>query len=241
MTEERPKRKRGQEEEGQPMGILLRPIKFIFRNIAWVLVFLLGAGMVILVTNNPISQGISQIFNPTYDVTGTVVLERIQALSQLTTTRYNYSSIITSERELPPILAGLYGDSLVLVAVGHVVAGVDLSQLDAEDVRVNGNVIDVVLPPPTLFDCFLNESQSYIVERSTGLFAAPAPELDAGARRFAVQQFRNSALNEGILEAAQQQAEQVIVELFQLSLPEATVNITPTAPDPEAPFPTSCQ
>ncbi len=215
--------------------------RFIKRFATIIIISVLVLIILILLVPNPISQTISQIINPTYDVTGTVVLERIQALSQLTTTRYNYSSIITSERELPPILAGLYGDSLVLVAVGHVVAGVDLSQLDAEDVRVSGNVIDVTLPPPTLFDCFLNESQSYIVERSTGLFAAPAPELDASARRFAVQQFRNSALNEGILEAAQQQAEQVIIELFQLSLPEATVNITPTAPDPQAPFPPSCQ
>src|SRR4051812_38354366 len=53
-------------------------------------------------------------------VQGTTVLEKVQNLSQLTTTRFNYSSIVTSQRDLPSILAGLYGDKLVMVAVGHV-------------------------------------------------------------------------------------------------------------------------
>src|SRR3990172_2140282 len=64
----------------------------------------------------------------------TVVLERIQKISSLVTTRYSYSSMVTSERDMPGILAALYGERLAMVAVGYVTAGVDLSTLTQEDV-----------------------------------------------------------------------------------------------------------
>ncbi|MBC7815073.1 MAG: hypothetical protein H7175_28205, partial [Burkholderiales bacterium] len=61
----------------------------------------------------------SAISNPvTITTHSTMVLDGIQDMEQLLTTRYTYSTIITSEREMPGILASFYGDRLSMVAVG---------------------------------------------------------------------------------------------------------------------------
>src|SRR5450432_1626343 len=119
-------------------------------------------------------------------VQATTVLDRIQALSELLTTRYNYSSLVTSQRDMPGILGGLYGDKLLMVAVGHVNAGIDMSKINISDITQAGDTMTITLPAAHLEDCFLDEQASYVVERDTGVFARPAPNLDTEARRFAV-------------------------------------------------------
>jgi len=175
----------------------------------------------------------------TINTQATVILDRVQSLSSLTTTRYNYSLIVTSEREMPPILATLYGESLSLVAVGHVNAGIDLSILEAKDIVVQGDRLVITLPPPTLQDCFLDEQQSYVVRRDTGLFANPSPALDNEARRFAVQQLRDAALEGGILAEAQTQAAEAVTQLVA-ALGVSQVQVNTTAPDANAPLPATC-
>ena len=156
----------------------------------------------------------------------TTVLERIQLVSELTTVRYTYSNIITSERDLPPLLEGLYRDKLVLVAVGYVTAGIDLSKLSADNVEFDGDTIRVTLPAPELFDCFFSEPDSYVASRETGFFAAPSPDLDLQARRFAIRHFRDAALEKGILTEAAGQAETTMASLLGAFYPTATVVVT---------------
>lgn len=169
----------------------------------------------------------------------TLILQQVQALSQLTTTRYNYSVIVTTARDMPPLIAALYGESLSLVAVGHVNAGIDLSRLSPQNVVEREGVITITLPPPALQDCFLNEAASYVVQHNTGIFASASPQLDTEARRYAVEQLRRMALEEGILEETQAQARSVIVRLVRMFSGKAVEVIT-TPPDPNAPLPESC-
>jgi hypothetical protein len=145
--------------------------------------------------------------------TAVTLLDRIQLMAQLTTTRYSYSNILTSERELPPILQGLYGDQLVMVAVGEVNAGIDLSVLTADRIQTVDNTLVIRLPPAQLQDCFFNEQESYVISRDTGFFASPAPNLDEQARRYALAQFRDRSIEDGILADAQAQAEDSVYEM----------------------------
>jgi hypothetical protein len=178
-----------------------------------------------------------------YQNQATIVLESVQQMSVLTTTRYNFSSLITTEREMPPLLSALYGERQVLVAVGHVTAGIDLSVMDSEDVTIANGVLTLHIPPPTLQDCFLNEGASYVMQRDTGVFSQSAPQLEGQARRFAVDQFRENALSEGILGNVQQQAATALTEFVQvLSIDGvSSVNVVTTEPDSLAPLPQSCQ
>ena len=210
----------------------------MLRVFAVIVVFALGVIVGLL-----LGGGLSQLINPTPTISSTIVLDRIQALSDLTTVRYNFNGVITSQVQMPGILATLYGQQLALMAVGHINAGMDLSQLTPADVTLVDNILTVKLPPPRLQDCFLNEQDSYVVARDTGIFANDAPNLDTEARRYAVQQFRNQAVEQGILNDAQAQAQQVITELAGALNPDGslTVAVVPSAPDPNAPLPETCQ
>src|SRR5260370_42349992 len=115
-----------------------------------------------------------------------MVLERIQALQELNTIRYVYSSYVSSQRDMPDILKGLYGDNLVMIAVGYVEAGIDLSKVTPADVAQQGDVITIKVPPSELLSCYLDENASQVVARDTGIFARPASNLAEEARRYAI-------------------------------------------------------
>lgn len=196
-------------------------------------------------TINGVFDDLRDIFNsePKIVITVNAVLDRVQTMSQLTTVRYNYSSMVTTEREMPELLQALYGDQQVMVAVGHVNAGIDLSQITTDSITIDGSTLILQLPPPQLQDCFLNEQQSYVISRDTGLFARPAPNMDVEARRYAVRQFRDMALEAGILDEVQIQSAVALQEFLSLVDPEniQQVQVIGAPQNLNAPLPESCQ
>lgn len=169
------------------------------------------------------------------------VLDRIQMLSRLTTTRYSYSNILTSEREMPDILRGLYGERLVMVAVGEVIAGIELNEITAEDITTVEDTLVVRIPPAQLQDCFFNEQASYVVSRDTGVFARPLPNLDASSRLYALSSFRDRSLEDGILADAQAQAELAVRELLMAAGQYSEVRVVSDPLPTEPTLPPTCQ
>lgn len=199
-------------------------------------------------TLSSIVSGVTSIFNPpppTLVFNMTTILEKIQDMSMLTTTRYNYSGIVTVQTDMPALLNSLYGRQLMMVAVGSVTAGIDLSKLTEADMANNDGVLTLNLPAPTLQDCFLNEQDTEIVERSGGPFsgATGRDNLDVESRRYAVRQFRDKALESGILNEVKLQSQialaQFIGALQVNSIRE--VRISFADPLPDALLPQSCQ
>lgn len=216
------------------MSILVTLVGFLARYMLPIAILLaLGAGYV--------GNTLLQALTAPREIKATVTLESIQALSELSTVRYNFSSIVTTERDMPGLLAGLYGERQAMVAVGHVRAGVDLGQMTEEDIIRGEDVLVITLPPPNLQDCFLNENQSYIVFRETGLFSRNAPDLDSSARSYAVQQFRAAALEANILDEVNHQTQLVIEEFIGLlELGETQVRVLVSEPDSDNPLPDTC-
>lgn len=171
------------------------------------------------------------------------VVERIQNLQELQTTRYNFSNIIESSVEMPPLLAGLYGENIVMIAVGHIEAGIDLSQLAQDDVLVADGIMTINLPSPEILSCFLDEQQTEVVERNRGIFAPADVQLNEAARRFALAQFLDLALEDGILADAEAQGMTTITQLVGLMLEdEASLEIVIrfAEPDLEQSLPDTC-
>jgi hypothetical protein len=200
-------------------------------------IILLLAGTI---TVNGVVGGIQGILNPPIVTTAQIVLERISGLSQLTSVKYNYSSLVTSQRDMPDVLQFLYGNKLVMVAVGHISAGIDLSQLTAQSVTQETGVLRVQLPPPALQECFLNEQLSYVISQDTGVFAQELPELSSEARRYALAQFRDNALNEGILNEANTQAQTVLTELLRATAGDVRVEVLTALPSATPTLPETC-
>lgn len=224
---------------------------------AWGVLGALGCLVVVLValgtllaigttTVGSVLDGIGVIFRPTERINiSALVLERVEGLSQLTTARYNVIGLTDIERDFPPPLNLIYGESAQLQIVGHVTAGVDLSQLDEEDISVVDGVLRIQLPPPQLQDCFLNEQETVVLDRDQAplAFATGQEDLIARARRFAVERIRDIALEDGILNSANEQATVALEELFtRIPLGEVTRVEVVAAQAPAAPtLPPSCQ
>ena len=172
---------------------------------------------------------------------GTLVRNSIQQMSVLTTTRFNYTYAVRSESEMPALLRGLYGQQQLLMAVGSVTAGIDLTQLQADDVvlRDDGTLI-ITVPPAKLLDCFLDESATYVVERSTGIFASSSPTLDQSSRRYAVGQFREAAFEQNIFAAVQEQTVLALTEFIRALGANEVTQIEFVHDAPSAEIPSTC-
>lgn len=171
-------------------------------------------------------------------------VEPIQALAEVVTTRYNFSQIVTGQSDMPSLLAPLYGDELVMVAVGHIEAGFNVDNISNENITFDEttNTLTLTLPAPVLRACFLNENDSYIAQRRTGTFAQPVPNLEQTTRSYALRQFRQQALDDGILEEAVLEAQRIMTAFVQRLVPEGVqVEIFVETPASNAPLPETCR
>lgn len=139
------------------------------------------------------------------------VLQQVQTLSELVTVKYVMEKIVVLEdvKWYPG------GESRVLLlAHGIVKAGVDLKQLKPEDITVSGKTLRLRLPPARITDAYLDERQTQIIERSTGLLRMFDKDLEQTARVNAVDDIRRSARSAGILKDAETRAHDQLRMLF---------------------------
>jgi len=132
---------------------------------------------------------------------GPALLKQIQSLAELVTVKYVIEKVVSVED------VKWYGENRVLiVAHGIVKAGVDLNRLRPEDIRVAGEKISINLPPAQVLDAYLDDSQTKVIEHSTGLLRAFDKDLQQTARQNAIDDIRRAARLGGILTEAEQRA-----------------------------------
>lgn len=194
-----------------------------------ILLFLVGLSVVLLVwvrrlaqpleeVEEAVERQIEQIINPTPTIIPdpVTIIHEMRSLSRLETASYTVEKIITAESGQGP-LGFLFGDELILVAHGQVVAGVDLSDMSEDDVRVTDEgTVYLVLPEAEVFDASLDNEKTYVFRRDTGMIGQNQ-DLESEARLAAEQEIERAALEDGILEMAQQNAE-VYMQRLILSL-----------------------
>jgi Protein of unknown function (DUF4230) len=129
------------------------------------------------------------------------VVEQIQTLSDLVTVKYVVEKVEVLED------AKWYGDNRVLLlAHGIVKAGIDLKRLKPADVSVSGKKIFIRLPPPQITDAYLDDSQTRVIDYTTGLLREFDKNLEDTARADAVSDIQRAARNNGILNDADERA-----------------------------------
>ncbi len=155
-------------------------------------------------------------FSSKVAVSGPVVLEQLQKLSRLETARYKGHTIVrgdTSSGILPTFIAG---DKLVFIGHGEVVAGVDLAKMQPDDVKVDGDNVTVKLPPAEIFHSSLDNQQSEVFERQTGVFSKPDSTLETRVRQEAENQIRQAATDSEILQQATQGAREALRKQLEM-------------------------
>lgn len=156
------------------------------------------------------------------------VIKQIESLSRLETASYSIDKIIEIGTNYDSLKQFLFGDKLLLVAHGKVIAGFDLSTLKAGDFTGLGSSITVRLPAPQIFDTYLDNSQTRVFDRNQGIFTKGNINLEAEARQNAEATIKEAACQGGILIEASKNAEQQLKLIFKASGFE---NITLIIPD----------
>jgi hypothetical protein len=184
-----------------------------------------------------LEERFEEIANPTPTIIPDPVsiIRQVRSLSRLETASYTVEKVITAESG-QGTFAFLFGDRLILVAHGQVIAGVDLGKMGEDDIILaeEGTAV-VTLPPAEILVVNLDNQDSYIYDRDTGVIGMN-PALETEARRAAEQEILNVALEDGILEMAQVNAETYVRNLI-LALGFREVIFARTA-EPVIPTPT---
>ena len=141
------------------------------------------------------------------------IISDIHALARLETIQYTVEKVITAE-----IGQGnfgfLFGDKLLFVAHGFVIAGIDMEKLQPQDLQMVNGVLNVRLPPAEVFVATLDNQKSHVYDRQTGLLTQGDQNLEATARQAAEAEIQKAALEDGILNLAQQNAETYLSKFF---------------------------
>jgi hypothetical protein len=150
-------------------------------------------------------------FNPPPKISNTpTLLQQVQTLSQLVTVKYVLEKVVILED------VKWFGESRVLmVAHGVVKAGVDLSEVRTEDIQASKNKITIKMPPARITDSYLDDRQTKVVERTTGILRTFDKDLEQNARQQAVDDINRAARNSGILKDANERARSQLTHLFR--------------------------
>jgi len=179
--------------------------------------------------NDQIKTQVSELLHPTPTIIPDpiTIIHEIQSLARLETIQYTVEKVITAEAG-QEISAFLFGDRLLFVAHGVVIAGVDLSKISSNDLELKDNSLTVRLPNPEVFVATLDNEKSYVYDRKTGLLAKGNADLETKARQVAEVEILKAALDDGILNLARQNAESYLTRLFNTLGYHDVIFIRPT-------------
>ena len=149
--------------------------------------------------------------------TSTPIVQQIQNIQELSTTVHTVETVVpaSAERKLGDI--SLATTRLLYIARGEIRAGIDLSELTAEDIIVSDRQIEINLPSAKILDSKIDVNHSRVYDYDRGfLNLGPdvAPELQTIAQRKTLARIVNTACNEGILDRANIKAKSAITQLL---------------------------
>jgi hypothetical protein len=141
---------------------------------------------------------------------GPTVLSEIRALARLETARVHLEKVVEvsdHQERLHGIVEG--DDTIVFVASGDAVLGVDFAKLESGDVRFDEatRTAYIELPMPEPFSVSFDEARSHVVARKTDLVAKRNEDLERRARKQAQDAFFAAAREPTLMPYAKAQAE----------------------------------
>ena len=145
------------------------------------------------------------------------IIQQVQTLSDLVTVKYVMQKMEFVDSPPGSTLGQfIQGDSKVwLLAQGVVKAGIDLKKIAPGDVAISGKALTLTLPKPEITDAYLDDSQTKVIERTTGFLRSLDKDLEQTTRQFAVDDIRRAAQQSGILNDANDRARTELRTFFQ--------------------------
>ncbi len=166
--------------------------------------------------NHELGTQVANLLHPTPTIIPdpVTIINEVQSLARLETIRYTVEKVVTAEVN-QGVLRPLFGDRLLFVAHGFVIAGIDMSKIKPEDLWLSGELLNVRLPAAEILVASLDNDKSYVYDRVTGLFTHGDPTLETQVRLVAEQEILKAATQEGILNQASTNAQTYLRWFFE--------------------------
>jgi uncharacterized protein DUF4230 len=160
-------------------------------------------------TRNAAENFVSRALTPKeQQIDLSTLVTQVRDLNRLETASMHVMHIGTTTQTYDMVPDAIAGDQLTFLAAGDVIAGVDLSLLNRNDVwKQPDGTLMMRLPPPQVLVSRVDNRESRVLNRKTGLLRRADIDLESRARQHAEQEIRNEAVRKGILKLASQNAE----------------------------------
>ena len=174
----------------------------------------------------PTPADIAAVFEPEpFTDIGPVVVSSVHDLGSLTTIEVVEFTVVEKGTDAG-WLAWARGDSLRMIAVARIGAGVDISGLTASDFSVSDEgVVEVTIPEAEIQYVAVDNDATEVLDRDMGLFTKGDPQLEGEARRVAETVLVDGAIKDGLLVQAEENATTVLTNfLLSLGYTDVVVN-----------------
>jgi hypothetical protein len=146
---------------------------------------------------------------PTPSPTPITVIDKVQALGRLETTRYSMQTAVEMTSDTPLNLPftlppELTQQKMLLIASGDVIAGFDLGKIAPSDIHVQGTQVQMILPPAEVLVTRIDNQNSYVFMNQKPFYLPNDKTLEGKARQAAEEQLRRYALEHGLLAQAEE-------------------------------------
>ena len=194
-----------------------RRVLFIFITLVILAIVIVGA------------LSIFRFFEPkekyVFQTNSRTVIKQIQSLNRMETAQFTIEKVIDAGTNGNVFQQFLFGDKLLLIAQGEVTAGFDFSKVTENDIAIENGTVRLALPQPEILITTLNNDQTRVYDRRTGLLSKGDKDLESKAREQATNLIRQAACQGNILDTASTNARNQLTALLK-SLGFTTVIIT---------------
>ena len=167
-----------------------------------------------------------------YTQVGSTVVDSVRALADLTTVEMVEYTTVEKGNDRG-WLNWARGDRIFLFAVARIGAGVDFERVYTANFDVDEATgrVTVQLPPATIQYVDVDEEQTRVFDRDTGLFTSGDPQLESDARAVAEQVLLQAAMDKRILDVARANAKETLTAFLEgLGYTEVAFVDAPPAP-----------
>lgn len=162
----------------------------------------------------------------TYSMSSQTVIKELRSLNRLETASYTIEKVIDAGTSGNTLQEFIYGDRILLIAHGQIIAGIDLAKLEEKDIEIAEKNITLRLPAPEILVTTLDNGQTRVYDRRQGLLSKGDKNLESNARKVAVDTITDAACKGNILQNASDNArKQLTAFLKALGFVTITIEI----------------
>lgn len=158
-----------------------------------------------------------RVMKPKYvtNMSSQTVIQQIRSLNRLETAQFTIEKVIDAGTNGGRFQELLFGDRILLIAHGEVIAGFDLAKITEQNVKTENQTLILILPAPEILVSRLDSTLTRVYDRRLGILTKGEKNLESTARMEAEKAIREAACRGNILTEATKNARNQLISLFK--------------------------